>query len=156
TLALGRAWRPHAACAFFGIPAGPLALLLRTSFGVPYVVSLRGGDVPGFLYPELARLHRLSWPAVRTVWHHSAGLIANSTGLADLAQRSWPEAPIEVIPTGVDVHTFPPPARLRPAQPLRLLCVGRLVRQKGVRYLLAALVQTHAPAVARIVGEGPE
>jgi glycosyltransferase involved in cell wall biosynthesis len=39
---------------------------------------------------------------------------------------------------------------------LRLLFVGRLVPQKGVRYLLAALAQTRSPAIARIAGDGPE
>jgi glycosyltransferase involved in cell wall biosynthesis len=63
---------------------------------------------------------------------------------------------MEVIPNGVDVQTFQPPTRRRPAQPLRLLCVGRLVRQKGVGYLLAAMERTGAPVVARIVGDGPE
>jgi glycogen(starch) synthase len=155
-LAIGRTRRPHVTCAFFGIPAGPLALVLRRVFGVPYLVALRGGDVPGFLYPELARLHRVSWPAIRTVWHQAAGLIANSDGLAELASRSWPDAPLQVIPNGVDVQAFRPPSRIRPARPLRLLFVGRLVPQKGVRYLLAALAQTRSPAIARIVGDGPE
>src|SRR5262245_18319177 len=34
-LAIGRRWRPDAACAFFGVPSGPLALLLRASIGIP-------------------------------------------------------------------------------------------------------------------------
>jgi glycosyltransferase involved in cell wall biosynthesis len=155
-LEIGRGRRPHVTCAFFGLPAGPLALLLRRIFGVPYLVALRGGDVPGFLHPELALLHRVSWPAIRTVWHQGAGLIANSDGLAELAWRSWPGAPLQVIPNGVDVQAFRPPNRVRPAQPLRLLFVGRLVPQKGVRYLLAALAHTRSPAIARIVGDGPE
>jgi glycosyltransferase involved in cell wall biosynthesis len=108
------------------------------------------------LYPELATLHRLSWPIVRSVWYESAGLIANSQGLADLARRSWPAARVGVIPNGVDLERFCPPSRTRPAQPLRLLCVGRLVRQKGVRYALGALAESKSATVLRIVGDGPE
>jgi glycosyltransferase involved in cell wall biosynthesis len=155
-LAVGRRWRPVAACAFFGVPSGPLALLLRAAFGVPYLVSLRGGDVPGFLGREMAFLHRLALPVIRAVWRRSGGLIANSPGLAELARRSWPDAPIELIPNGIDVELFRPPERVRPAEPLRLLCVGRLARQKGVGDLLAALAASPASAVLRVVGDGPE
>src|SRR5688500_14360277 len=41
-------FRPHATLAFFGVPSGPVAWLIKKLFRVPYVVSLRGGDVPGF------------------------------------------------------------------------------------------------------------
>ncbi|MCL2123398.1 MAG: glycosyltransferase, partial [Desulfovibrionaceae bacterium] len=40
--------------AFFGIPAGPAAWLLQKRHGTSYILSLRGGDVPGFL-PEALR-----------------------------------------------------------------------------------------------------
>ncbi|MFH1295687.1 MAG: glycosyltransferase, partial [Bacteroidota bacterium] len=37
----------ESAIVFFSFPCGPLGLLCRTFFQIPYVVSLRGGDVPG-------------------------------------------------------------------------------------------------------------
>jgi glycosyltransferase involved in cell wall biosynthesis len=155
-VAIGRRWRPDAACAFFGVPSGPLALLLRNLFGIPYLVSLRGGDVPGFMGRELALLHRLTLPATLSIWRHSAGLIANSPGLVALARRTWPAAPIELIPNGIDLETFRPPDRRRPARPLRLLCVGRLASQKGVVHLLDALAQARSSPRLRVVGDGPE
>ena len=48
--------------AFFGVPCGFMALVLSKIFGVPYLVSLRGSDVPGYshrfklLYPFLKML----------------------------------------------------------------------------------------------------
>jgi glycosyltransferase involved in cell wall biosynthesis len=56
----------------------------------------------------------------------------------------------------VDVVRFAPPDRVRPAYRLRLLSVGRLVRQKGLAYAIAALAQSQTSAVLRIVGDGPE
>ncbi|MGH2354191.1 MAG: glycosyltransferase, partial [Chloroflexota bacterium] len=147
---------PDVACAFFGMPSGPIALLLREALGVPYLVSLRGGDVPGFMGQEMAAYHALARPVIRAVWRRSAGLIANSPGLADLARRTWPEAPLTVIPNGVDVETFCPPNRPRPASPLRLLSVGRLVKQKGMGDALAALARSKSAALLRVVGDGPE
>jgi glycosyltransferase involved in cell wall biosynthesis len=153
---LARTWRPDAACAFFGLPSGPLTLALERVFGIPYLVSLRGGDVPGFLSQDLARFHRLTRSTILAVWRHARGLIANSAGLADLARRAWPEARVDVVPNGVDVDAFWPPAdRVRPANPLRVLCVGRLVRQKAFSSVLDAVAMGRAPAVVRIVGDGP-
>lgn len=150
-------WRPDVTCAFHGIPCGPLSLALQARYGIPYVVSLRGGDVPGFLKEELAWMHTLTRPFIRYIWRRAASVVANSPGLAGLAKQSWPEGAIGVIPNGVDVNQFSPPEdRTRPASPVRLLCVGRLVRQKGIGSLIQALARTSAPVALRIVGDGPD
>lgn len=39
--------RPNAAIAFFSIPSGLVARWLMATAGLPYIVSLRGSDVPG-------------------------------------------------------------------------------------------------------------
>ena len=149
-------WRPRIACAFFGLPSGPLTLALERVFGVPYLVSLRGGDVPGFLSRDLAAFHRLTRSTILTIWRHSRGLIANSAGLAALARKAWPAAPVDVVPNGVDIDCFGPPTdRVRPSRPLRVLCVGRLVRQKGFEFVIDAVSRASAPSVLRIVGDGP-
>lgn len=156
-LAIARRWRPDVVCPFFGMPSGPIALLLRQTLGIPYVVSLRGGDVPGFMGRERAWLHNLALPIIRTVWHCSSGLLANSPGLADLARQTWPEAPITIIPNGVDTDLFSPPTdRVRPAYRLRLLCVGRLAGQKCFHSVIDALAKSRSSAVLRFVGDGPE
>jgi glycosyltransferase involved in cell wall biosynthesis len=153
---LARGWRPDTACAFFGLPSGPLTLALERVFGIPYLVSLRGGDVPGFLTQDLAAFHRLTRSTILAIWRHSRGLIANSLGLASLARQAWPAAPVHVVPNGVDIDWFGPPTeRVRPADPLRVLCVGRLVRQKGFEFVIDAVSRADAPSVARIVGDGP-
>jgi glycosyltransferase involved in cell wall biosynthesis len=155
-LGLARAWRPDVTCAFFGLPSGPLSLALQCAFGIPYLVSLRGGDVPGFLSHDLARFHRVTRSTILAIWRHSRALIANSAGLAELARRVWPQAPVHVVPNGVDTDCFAPPTdRIRPASPLRVLCVGRLVRQKAFGSVVEAVSLTRVPSVLRIVGDGP-
>jgi glycosyltransferase involved in cell wall biosynthesis len=151
-----RHFRPDVVCAFFGVPSGPLALALRRLFRVPYVISLRGGDVPGFLSRELAWFHRCALPLIRAVWYASSGLIANSEGLAELARRTWSTAPLRVIPNGIDTDLFRPCDRTRSSGQLRLLCTGRLVQQKGIQYVLTALAQARTPVVLRLVGDGPQ
>lgn len=156
TLAAGRRWRPDVTCAFHGIPCGPLSLALRRTMGTPYLVSLRGGDVPGFLRDEIGWMHSLTRPFIRSIWEQAASVVANSEGLADLARETWPAGAIGVIPNGVDVDRFRPSDRERPASPFRLLCVGRLVHQKGIRYLIEALRCCRKPVVLRLVGDGPD
>ncbi len=63
---------------------------------------------------------------------------------------------VRVVPYGVDVGRFRPDAVARPWRkrggPLRLLFVGRLVRYKGVSYLLQAMANVESRL--EIVGEG--
>ena len=152
--------KPTIVCAFFGIPGGPAAWRLRRRRGIPYVLSLRGSDVPR---PELAahqRLHALTRPLLRRMYRDAAGLIAVSDSLRSAALAVLPGARIEVIPNGVDTERFKPTAgRAEPSGKPELLFVGRLREFKGVQDAIAAL-----PALARtlgrparltIIGDGP-
>lgn len=153
-------WRPDATIAYFGLPCGPAAWMVKALCGVPYLVSLRGGDVPGFQYDGLSLYHRLAGPMIGWLWRRSAGVVANSEGLADLARRFAPDLPIAIIPNGVDATRFTPsPQGGGTDAGLTLLFVGRVVRQKGLDVLLEALA-TLPPSLrdrlsVTIVGDGP-
>jgi glycosyltransferase involved in cell wall biosynthesis len=152
--------KPSVVCAFFGIPGGPAAWRLRRRRGIPYVLSLRGSDVPR---PELAahqRLHALTRPLLRRMYRDAAGLIAVSDSLRRAALAVLPSARIEVIPNGVDTEQFKPPAgRAGPADRPELLFVGRLREFKGVQDAIAALPALERalgrPARLTIIGDGP-
>ena len=79
--------------AFFGIPCGYIA----SKLGLPYIVSLRGSDVPfynkRFYWPDKLLFRRLS----KKVWKDSKATITNSEGLKELALRSDPKQNINVI-----------------------------------------------------------
>src|SRR5690606_5424467 len=159
-LKLGRAWRPDLTIAFFGIPGGPVGWLLKKRFGVPYIVSLRGGDVPGFEYGPGARLaHRVSAPAIRFIWRHAAAVVANGSGLADLARAVLPGLDVPIVPNGVDTAVAPSTvnATARSTDPVPLLFVGRLAPQKRCDVLIDALGQLkHLHFRLDIVGDGPD
>jgi glycosyltransferase involved in cell wall biosynthesis len=150
-----RRWRPDVIQAFFGVPAGLIAWWIQSIYKIPYIVSLRGGDVPGFRPYDFATYHRIIAPLLRKVWKRSAALVANSRGLKELAQAFDSRFPILVIPNGVDLKRFVPPLH-RQWSPPRLLFVGRLVYQKGLDILLPALSELmQLPWELTVVGDGP-
>ncbi len=155
-LRLSKHIRPEVTLAFFGIPSGPVGLALKKRYGVPFVVSLRGGDVPGFQPYDLALYHRLLGWAIRSVWRRAEAVVANSTGLKMLAEASASDVPIRMIPNGVDTDRFRPLTENRNGGRVRLGFVGRLVYQKGLDVLLQALALLPVETDWRleIVGDG--
>lgn len=132
---LKKTQRYHLVHAFFGIPCGYLALKLK----LPYIVSLRGSDVPFYnlRFKVLDRLvfRRLS----RKIWKNAQATIANSEGLRQLAQVSAPHQAIEVIHNGVDTTFFRPKQQKQKSSVLRLISTGRLIKRKGFHFLIQAL-----------------
>jgi glycosyltransferase involved in cell wall biosynthesis len=139
--------------AFFGFPSGYVAYLQRKR--LPYLVSLRGSDVPGF-NPRFSKQYVLLKPIFRQIWKNAGRVIANSAGLRDLAHDFMPELDIGIVPNGVNTDEFRA-ASFEMREPGRILCVSRLIERKGVQHLLEAMpaiVQEVANAKLTIVGEG--
>ena len=154
-LRMKRDSRPDVTVAFFGVPSGPAALLLRKLHGIPYIVSLRGSDVPGFRSYDFGFYHRLLSPLIQLVWRYAAVVVANSKGLRDLARRFDAGNPIKVIPNGVDTKWFE--VGERQWSPPVLLTVGRLVYQKGIDLLFHSLADLKGREwKLLIVGDGKD
>lgn len=158
-LALAAAEPPDVSLAFLTLPAGAAAAILRARRGVPFVVSLRGGDVPGFFPREYGRYHRATRWAIRAVWRRAAGLAANSAGLRDLALRAGARQ-VSVIPNGVDLDLFRPRLDGLAPNPVTILSVGRFAPQKNNAGLLRAAAEAarkvSQPLRLELVGDGPE
>ena len=143
--------------AFFSIPCGPVAWWAGCGTGVPFVVSLRGGDVPG-TEPGLNRIHRLLAPLRRRVLRSARAVVANSPALQQRAIVA-DAMPVEVIPNGVDTEFFSPPHSRPAGSPFRWLFVGRLQAQKNLGWLLERLATLREPGdpawELHVVGDGP-
>ncbi|MCP4603644.1 MAG: glycosyltransferase family 4 protein [Proteobacteria bacterium] len=130
-----RAKKPDIVHAFFGIPSGYIAMQL----GLPYIVSLRGSDVP-FYNDRFELLDRYVFKNLSCkTWRGAEAVVANSTGLRSLALKSSSAQAIEVITNGVDTDKFRPGSDERQTGKITLVSVGRLIQRKGYEYLIDAL-----------------
>jgi glycosyltransferase involved in cell wall biosynthesis len=143
--------------AFFSIPGGAVARWLQYRLSLPYAVSLRGGDVPG-TEPGLRFFYKLLKGLRRNILRHARYISAPSQGLKELSEKADPFV-IRVIPNAVDCEYFRPVAQSERSL-LTLLSVGRLHWQKNVSRVLEILLsirdQSGIPAMARVIGDGPE
>jgi len=158
TRSIIRKHRIEGSIVFFSLPCGPLGLLSRWQCGVPYIISLRGGDVPGN-EPSLNLLHRCLTPIRRAVLNNATAIVANSDGLRRMAEAADP-FPVQVIPNGVDGDFFIPaqPSRVKNnSKPLRVLFAGRFQAQKNLVFLLRELARLSPGTFElHLVGDGPD
>jgi glycosyltransferase involved in cell wall biosynthesis len=138
--------------AFFGFPTGWLCY--RTARRAPYIISLRGSDVPG-QNARLALEYKILGPLVfKPIWKRASALVACSEGLKSRALKFLPSADISVIPNGIDLEQFSPVQTRFYSHAVRLLTVGRLSATKRlpllietVEFLCAHGCQTHLTIV---------
>ncbi|MHC5082699.1 MAG: glycosyltransferase family 4 protein, partial [Planctomycetota bacterium] len=139
---------------FFAFPSGYLCL--KTAGQIPYIVSLRGSDVPGFNVRLKLDYHLLKGLFHR-IWRRADAVIANSSGLAQLAKKFEPDMDIGVICNGVNTDRFAPPSERSLGGRIKLVTVCRLISRKRIHLLieaLATIVTQGIDAELNIVGEG--
>jgi phosphatidylinositol alpha-1,6-mannosyltransferase len=134
--------QPYDLCwAYATVPAGFIALALRSWTGLPYILITQGPDIPWYerrYYP----LYPILLPMIKLIWHYAAIVTAQSEASKELILKTSPRLPIEVIHNGVEIERFlPAPEILNQRgrrQPLTFACVGRLIERKGQQHLLQA------------------
>ncbi|MHC4396444.1 MAG: glycosyltransferase family 4 protein [Planctomycetota bacterium] len=125
---------------FFGFPSGWLCF--ATANKLPYIISLRGSDVPG-KHARLKLDYKILAPVFKLIWKKATALVAPSLGLKNRALRFLPSVSIDVIPNGVDLERFCPAETGRRPDTLKLLTVGRLSVTKRVEMLIDAAEILH-------------
>jgi glycogen synthase len=144
---------------FFGLPSGLLSLYTHGKRNIPYILSLRGSDVPGYdpVDRPLNFTHQLLATVNRRIWQKAAFVVPNSTALRDLAASFAPTIHFKVVPNAVIDSVVAPDKRANeaPGAPLQLLCVARLIERKGIGTLLHAIAALPQQSVVlHIVGGG--
>jgi glycosyltransferase involved in cell wall biosynthesis len=153
-----REFRPDVVHIFFGVPDGPIGWLLKRFYGLPYIISLRGADVPSDEVKRFAKQYRVLRPFIRWLWHDADALVAVSNGLRSYARETVPDLPIQVIPNAIDLSSFTPVMQRETDGPVHLLYVGRFNVFKNVETLVEAVGKLAQMDVGefelKLVGEG--
>lgn len=145
--------------AFFTVPCGFLAYLAKLFYGIPYVVSLRGADVPGFS-EKYDTFYFFAKPLVRFLWRHAEKVIPNSLGIRKLAQQTNSFQLMEIIENGVDTDNFQPKNIEKSMSPIIFISTSRLTPRKGIHLLIEAfalaLTKSSVPLELHLIGEGEQ
>ena len=140
--------------AFFGFPSGYLCY--KTAGKIPYIISLRGSDVPG-QNVRLQREYKLLAPLFKSIWKNAAALVACSEGLRNRALKFLPSVDISVICNGVDIKRFKPDQAKSKNDTFELITVGRLSPTKRVDMLIDAVAILKAGGIntkLKVIGGG--
>ncbi len=142
----------------WSLPQGLTGIICKKVLGVPCITTVHGSDVHGLQFPMLKALNRI-------VINNSDVCTANSRASAKMVSDIAGREDTQVVPMGVDTNLF---LRSEKADIIKkkyeidgdvLLFVGRLIRWKGVYYLIKALpevLKQHPKTKLLIVGSGPE
>jgi glycosyltransferase involved in cell wall biosynthesis len=148
------------------VVAALLKPLLTARLVVRIIIPGQEGDIDRFralrLWPLSNAWRRMLLERLLALVLRRADAFVPQTlqGRDELIRLGVPMTRCHVVPNGVDVARFAatprPPTQ---GEPRKIVCLARLVRQKGLDVLLEALPTIRAavgPIVVTICGEGPE
>ncbi len=147
-------WKPNIIHVHFAVPTGVIAWLIHQLTGIPYVLSVYLGDVPGGVPEQTDHLFKWIKPLTIPIWKAAAAVIVPATHIRHLAEQHYGVI-TEIIPNGID-PTGAVTSPAAPSHPVRLVFAGRLSIQKNPLFLLESLSQVkHLPWRLDILGDGP-
>lgn len=147
-------FRPDLIHAHFAVPAGALAWMLSRLTGIPYILTVHLGDVPGGVPEKTDEWFRWIYPFTPGIWRNAREIVAVSEYTRELALKKY-DQPIRVVPNGVDLVTLMT-SQVTLNDPPRIVFAGRFVEQKNpVQFVrtLSELKDRHWQAV--MIGDGP-
>lgn len=151
---LFRSFKPEVIHAHFAVPAGALAWAFSRLSGIPYVLTIHLGDVPGGVAEKTRGWFRWIYPLTHRIWRDASRIVAVSEFTRQLALQKY-NAGIQVIPNGVDLSSVQP-GLFQLNKPPRIVFAGRFMAQKNPLQLvltLSELKQLDWQCV--MIGDGP-
>ena len=148
-----REWQPDLIHAHFAVPTGAAAFMLSKLSGVPYVLTVHLGDVPGAVPEKTDRWFKWIFPLTPPIWRGAAKVVAVSEFTRQMALRHY-DVSVQVIPNGVELAALP--AHQASDGTPRLVFAGRFMEQKNPGHLVRALSRLKdLPWACAMLGDGP-
>lgn len=144
---------------FFTVPCGFLSLVFYCQKKVPFIVSLRGADVPGYAQ-RFNLIYKILSPLIGFIWKKADYVVSNSEGLKELALKANSGQKIEVIYNGINTEEFKPGTGDKEDKKFIITPgASRVTERKGIRYLIEAvniLSKDYPGVILQIIGDGNE
>lgn len=144
-----RECKPDLMHTHFVVPNGWEARHLSRRFGIPYVITAHGSDVPGYNPDRFRFLHRMLGPFWKRIMIDAAAVTSPSNFLANLIRKPV-KIPVEIIPNG-----FTPGPTQNLEKRNMILVVARLFRRKGVHFFIDAVRDLETDWDIVVAGDGP-
>lgn len=128
------------------LPNGLIGVLIKKFYGRPAIAWVRGGDF------YIARKNFIKRMLLSFVAKNLDCVLVQSEQIRKDVQKEFKKARVEVIPNGIDLTKDR-------AMGDKVLFVGRLVKRKGLKYLIEACRILHSKGFnfeMVIIGDGPE
>jgi glycosyltransferase involved in cell wall biosynthesis len=162
-------FKPDLVHIFFTIPTGLLAFHPKLK-KIPFIVSVRGSDVPGHSPDRFKVLYKLFTPIAMKIWNKAGAVICNSKDLQREVLKISPSLKVGIIPNGIDSEKFKPAKSAKVAKAMKntdakknnkaltLLYVGRIIPLKRIDLVIKQLPwlikNTKKKVLFRIAGSG--
>jgi len=145
----------------FAVPTGPTGVVLSKLFRLPNVLSVHGGDIYDPSKALSPHKNPLLRKIVEYVFNHSTHILAESNDVKRRAISHYRvNKEITIIPWGLNESTFEKASRAEMGlsqDEFLIIAVGRLVKRKGLDYLLQAIAKIQIPNIkVLLIGDGPE
>jgi L-malate glycosyltransferase len=151
---LAGSFKPDVIHAHFAVPAGALAWILSRMTGIPYVLTVHLGDVPGGVPEKTDEWFRWIYPFTPSIWRNAKEIVAVSEFTRRLASEKYKEK-IQVVPNGVDLNTLTP-KKIFLNDPRRIVFAGRFMEQKNPLQFVQTLHELRELKWQSVmIGDGP-
>lgn len=137
---------------FFSVPTGLLSFLHMKS--IPYIVSLRGGDVPKYNPGEMQLFHFLLKPLNKLLLKKSKRVVALSNNLGEMAKKELGIKNYSVVYNGIDIKRKKNNYK-KPNGKLKIITISRLIDWKRIDLIIKA-IKDFRDVKLRIIGTGKE
>ncbi|OGZ08794.1 MAG: hypothetical protein A3D65_03285 [Candidatus Lloydbacteria bacterium RIFCSPHIGHO2_02_FULL_50_13] len=145
---------------YFSVPTGALSFLQPKD--IPYIVSLNGGDVPGYAPREMPLLAQMTKFLNKKIVKNARFVTAVSSDLGNFAQKVLDFTDCKIIHNGVakdlciSEEEFEKNKALKlKRKTLSIICVSRLAYFKRIDILIRAMANMDDIEL-KIVGEGSQ
>jgi glycosyltransferase involved in cell wall biosynthesis len=145
--------RPDVIHVHFAVPSGVTAFVLKILTGIPYLLTIHLGDVPGGVPEKTDRWFKYIFPFTPPIWRSADGIVAVSEFTRNLALKSY-QVGIKTIWNGVDTASLDPGV-IAINHPARIIFAGRFAPQKNLLALVNVLARIKdLPWRCNLIGDG--